>query len=52
MRSLHVVRGVEAWLLDHDGHLSMTESRIGEVRDWLASRQPVVASGQRTNPFG
>jgi pimeloyl-ACP methyl ester carboxylesterase len=32
------IPGVDARLLDHDGHLTLTESRIGEVHDWLLSR--------------
>ena len=32
------IPGVEARLLDHDGHLTLTESRIGEVHAWLLSR--------------
>lgn len=32
------VPGAEARLLDHDGHLTLTESRIGEVHAWLLSR--------------
>jgi pimeloyl-ACP methyl ester carboxylesterase len=32
------VPGVEARLLDHDGHLTLIESRIGEVHAWLRSR--------------
>jgi pimeloyl-ACP methyl ester carboxylesterase len=32
------IPGVEARLLDHDGHLTLTESRIGEVHSWLLSR--------------
>jgi hypothetical protein len=29
---------VEAWLLDHEGHGTMRENRIGEVHAWLADR--------------
>jgi pimeloyl-ACP methyl ester carboxylesterase len=32
------IPGVEARLLDHDGHLTLGECRIGEVHDWLLSR--------------
>jgi pimeloyl-ACP methyl ester carboxylesterase len=32
------IPGVEARLLDHDGHLTLFQSRIGEVHDWLLSR--------------
>jgi pimeloyl-ACP methyl ester carboxylesterase len=32
------VPGAQARLLDHDGHLTLTESRIGEVHSWLLSR--------------
>jgi pimeloyl-ACP methyl ester carboxylesterase len=32
------IPGVDARLLDRDGHLTLTESRIGEVHDWLLSR--------------
>jgi pimeloyl-ACP methyl ester carboxylesterase len=32
------IPGVEARLLDHDGHLTLAESRIGEVHSWLLSR--------------
>ena len=32
------IPGVEARLLDHDGHLTLGESRIGEVHAWLLSR--------------
>ena len=31
------IPGVEARLLDHDGHLTLTEHRVGEVHEWLAS---------------
>jgi pimeloyl-ACP methyl ester carboxylesterase len=31
------IPGVEARLLDHDGHLTISESRIGEVHEWLAA---------------
>jgi pimeloyl-ACP methyl ester carboxylesterase len=30
--------GVEARLLDHDGHLSLETQRLGEVHAWLADR--------------
>jgi pimeloyl-ACP methyl ester carboxylesterase len=32
------IPGVEAWLLDHEGHGTMRENRIGEVHAWLADR--------------
>jgi pimeloyl-ACP methyl ester carboxylesterase len=32
------IPGVEARLLDHDGHLTLGECRIGEVHNWLLSR--------------
>jgi pimeloyl-ACP methyl ester carboxylesterase len=32
------IPGAQARLLDHDGHLTLTESRIGEVHSWLLSR--------------
>jgi pimeloyl-ACP methyl ester carboxylesterase len=31
------IPGVEARLLDHDGHLTLTQHHIGEVHAWLAS---------------
>jgi pimeloyl-ACP methyl ester carboxylesterase len=31
------VPGVTARLLDHDGHLTLLERRIGEVHDWLST---------------
>jgi len=32
------IPGVEARLLDHDGHLTLIQSRVGEVHAWLLSR--------------
>ena len=32
------IPGVDARLLDHDGHLTLIQSRIGEVHEWLLSR--------------
>jgi pimeloyl-ACP methyl ester carboxylesterase len=32
------IPGVDARLLDHDGHLTLGECRIGEVHEWLLSR--------------
>ena len=32
------IPGVQARLFDHDGHLTLTESRIGEVHAWLLDR--------------
>jgi pimeloyl-ACP methyl ester carboxylesterase len=32
------VPGVDARLLDHDGHLTLLTNRIGEVHAWLAER--------------
>ncbi len=32
------IPGVDARLFDHDGHLTLVQSRIGEVHEWLLSR--------------
>jgi pimeloyl-ACP methyl ester carboxylesterase len=32
------IPGVEAWLLDDDGHLTLMERRVPEVHAWLAAR--------------
>jgi len=32
------IPGVEARLLDHDGHLTLLANRVGEVHSWLAER--------------
>jgi pimeloyl-ACP methyl ester carboxylesterase len=32
------IPGVEARLLDHDGHLTLLANRAGEVHSWLAER--------------
>jgi len=32
------IPGVEARLLDDDGHLTLLQNRIPEVRDWLSAR--------------
>lgn len=29
------IPGVEAWLLEDDGHLTLQERRVGEVHSWL-----------------
>jgi pimeloyl-ACP methyl ester carboxylesterase len=31
------IPGVEARLLDHDGHLTLLQNRVGEVHAWLAA---------------
>jgi pimeloyl-ACP methyl ester carboxylesterase len=30
------IPGVEAWLLEDDGHLTLLEHRVGDVHAWLA----------------
>ena len=32
------IPGVEAWLLDEDGHVTLAEHRIGDVHSWLSER--------------
>ena len=32
------IPGVEAWLLDNDGHVTLAEHRVGEVHAWLSQR--------------
>jgi pimeloyl-ACP methyl ester carboxylesterase len=32
------IPGVEAWLLDNDGHVTLAEHRIGDVHAWLSER--------------
>jgi pimeloyl-ACP methyl ester carboxylesterase len=39
------IPGVDARLLDHDGHLTLLEHRIPEVHSWLAAHLPMDAGG-------
>lgn len=39
------IPGVDARLLDHDGHLTLLERRVPEVHTWLADHLPLDAVG-------
>ena len=44
------IPGVDARLLDNDGHLTLIECRIGEVHAWLSARLVSSGSGQPADP--
>jgi pimeloyl-ACP methyl ester carboxylesterase len=31
------IPGAEAWIDDHEGHLTLLVNRVGDVHDWLLS---------------